>query len=138
VRFWNDDGEEWVGNFQGRQDWSTKIVLWPEAQSIVVLAMDNFYLVDETSPDRYVTLDSFGLVDDVMLDEERKLLFVAESTAIHAYGQDRRLLWSQTALNGYDAQLQSCATGVLTVDVEEELGGERRIVRLLATDGTRV
>ena len=50
VRFWKADGNEWVGNFQGKQDWSTKVLLWQEANSVVVLAMDNFYLVDANIP----------------------------------------------------------------------------------------
>src|ERR1700694_4236349 len=53
-----------------------------------------------------------GLVDDVILNGERKVLFVAEPTKIHAYGQDKRLLWSRSEFGGYDAQLKTCANGV--------------------------
>ena len=134
VRFWNADGSEWVGNFEGFQDWTTKIVLWPKADSIVVLAMDNFYLVDAGNPDSYVTLDSQTLVDDVMLDDEGSVLFVAESTRIHAYGRDRRRLWTRSELGGYDAQLVTCSCGVLTIEVEEELGGARKTLRLSVKD----
>src|SRR5712675_306735 len=98
--------------------------------------MDNFYLVDARNPDSYVTLDSSPLVDDVLLDGEHDLLFVAESTAVYAFSRDRRLRWSQRNLNGYDAQLKSSVNDVVNVDVEEELGGRRRIVRLSAKDGT--
>ena len=136
VRFWNEDETEWVGNFQGRQDWSTKILLWPEAQSIVVLAMDNFYLVDAVKPDSYVTLESFALVDNLMLGDENRLLFVAESTAVHAFDRERRLLWSRRIVNGYDLQLTRCADGVLVVDVERELGGPRREIHISTKDGT--
>ena len=111
-------------------------MLWPEADSIAVLAMDNFYLVDASNPDRYVTLDSSPLVDDVLLDDAHELLFVAESTAVHAFNRERRLCWSQRNLNGYDAQLGGCVEGVVNVDVEEELGERRRTVRLSAKDGT--
>ena len=136
VRFWNADGSEWVGNFQGLQDWSTKVVPWPEGDSVVVLAMDNFYLVDAGNPDNYVTLDSQWLVDDVMLDEDRRVLFVAASTAVCAFGRDRRLLWTRTGLPGYDAQLKTCTNGVLTIEVEEELGETRKTLRISAKDGT--
>ena len=81
VRFWNQDGSEWVGNFQGLQDWSTRVVLWPEADFIVVLAMDNFYLVDAGNP-------------------------------------------------------TGTSNGVLTVEVEEELGGATKTLRLSVKDGT--
>jgi hypothetical protein len=136
VRFWNAGGSEWVGNFQGLQDWSTKIVLWPEADSIVVLAMDNLYLVDAGNPDNYVTLDSQRLVDDVILDDQHELLFVAASTEILAYGRDRRLLWTRNGLGGYDVQLGTCANGILTVEVEGELGEATKTIRLSVKDGT--
>jgi hypothetical protein len=135
VRFSRSDGSEWVGNFQGLQDWSTKVLLWPEADSVVVIAMDNFYLVDAQNPDAYVTLDSQLLVDDVMLDDDHKILFVVASTTVLAFGRDRRLLWRQNALGGYDAQFQACADGVLALEVEEELRGERKVVRLSSNDG---
>jgi|SRR5579859_488699 len=138
VRFSCCDGSEWVGNFQGLQDWSTKVLLWPEADSVVVIAMDNFYLVDTQNPDSYVTLDSQLLVDDVTLDNEHTILFVLASTTVLAFGRDRRLLWRQNALGGYDAQFHTCADGVLALEVEEELGGERKIVRLSCKDGGRV
>jgi len=135
VRFFRADGSEWVGNFQGRQDWSSKVMLWPKADSVVVIAMDDFYLVDADNPDNYVTVDQQLLVDDVLLDDDHNTLFVAASEVVLAFGRDRQLLWRQIALGGYDAQFQTCSSGVLTLDVEEELGGERKPVRLSVTDG---
>jgi hypothetical protein len=135
VRFWRADGSEWVGNFQGLQDWSWKVMLWPEADSAIVVAMDNLYLVDAGNPNSYVTADSQLLVDDIMLDDEHHMLFVAASTTVLAFGRDRRLLWSRSELGGYDAQFQTCASGVLTLEVEEELGGQRKTIRLSAKDG---
>ena len=98
--------------------------------------MDNFYLVDAMKPDSYVTLESFALVDNLMLADENRLLFVAESTAVHAFDRERRLLWSRRIVNGYDLQLTRCADGVLVVDVERELGGPRREIHISTKDGT--
>jgi len=64
------------------------------------------------------------------------VLFVAASTTVCAYGRDRQLLWIRSGLGGYDAHLETCANGVLTVEVEEELGGARKSIRLSAQDGT--
>jgi hypothetical protein len=136
VRFWNQDGTEWVGNFQGAQDSSTTILDWPEATSVVVLARYNLYLVDVGSPDTYVTLDASHHVDYIMLDETHAFLFAAESTAICAFNRKRQLVWSQKHLNGFDAQLVSCANGVLTIEVVEELGEPVRTVALSTTDGS--
>jgi hypothetical protein len=134
VRFWDDDddGTEWVGNFQGRQNWSPKIFHWPEAESMVVLATNDLYLVGASNPDDYTILE---YVDDVMMDEERSLLFGFAFSAVHAFGRNRRKIWSQERLNGYDPQFESCREGVLSVVVEEELGGGRKVVRLSAQDG---
>jgi hypothetical protein len=136
VRFWNQDGTGWVGNFQGLQNRGAKVVLWPEADSVIVVAMDAFYLLDAHNPDNYVTLGSVGPVDDVMLDGDHMHLFVSESEQIRGYGRDRRLLWTRSGLGGYDAQLKGCAEGVLTVEVEEELGAATRTLRLSTKDGT--
>jgi hypothetical protein len=91
VSFRNLDSSEWIGNFQGCQDWSRK--------------------------------------------EEHRMVFVAANTVVFAYGRDRRLRWTRSGLGGYDAQLKGCANGVLTVEVEEELGGSRKEILLSAADG---
>ena len=135
VRFWRADGSEWVGNFQGKQDWSTKVLLWPEADSIIVIAMDNFYLLDAGNPGNYVTVDSELLVDDAMLDDKRNTLFVAANTIILAFGRDRRLIWRRDTLKDFDARFQACANGILSVNVEEELDGERKILQFSVNDG---
>ncbi len=73
-----------------------------------------------------------------MLDDEHHTLFVAASTTVVAFGRDRQLLWSRSIPGGYDAQFQTCAKGVLTLNVEEHFGGERKIIRLSAKDGARL
>jgi hypothetical protein len=135
VRFWRADGSEWVGNFQGKQDWSTKVLLWPEADSVIVMAMDNLYLLDAGNPRNYVAADSELLVDDVMFDDDRNALFVAANGTILAFGRNRRLIWRRDSLREFDARFQSCANGILSVDVEEELGGERKILHFSVNDG---
>ena len=138
IRFWNEDESEWVGNFQGRQDWSTRILDWPEAETLVVLPMDNLYLFDARNPSEYITVpeDGFTLVDDVMFDNDHRFLFVAANTRVFGIGQDRRVAWTNEIIRGYDAQLLECSNGVLLVDVEQELGGARRTIRLSAKNGS--
>jgi len=135
VRFWRADGSQWVGNFQGKQDWSTKVLLWPEADSIAVVAMDNFYLLDGGNPANYITADSELVVDDVMLNDEHSVLFVAANKTILAFGRNRQLIWRRDSLKEFDAQFQTCARGVLSVSVEEELGGERKTLHFSANNG---
>jgi len=55
VRFWNSDGSHWVGNFQQGNYGYHDVVLWPEANAIVVVAGDFFYLISEANPEEYST-----------------------------------------------------------------------------------
>lgn len=74
---------------------------WPEADSIVVLARDNFYLINSSNPEDYVTVDPPDLVDSVLLDDAKETLFVAGSDTVHAYDRSRRRLWSVRSFGGY-------------------------------------
>jgi len=138
VRFRRSNGSDWVGNFQGRRDRKAKIIVWREANSVVVITDGNLYIVDADNPANYVAGDPQLLVGHVMLDDKGRALFVAASTIILAFGCDRTLLWTSSGVGGYDAQFHTIANGVLILDVEEELGGKRKIVRLSATTGERM
>lgn len=135
IRFWRADGSHWAGNFQGRQDRHTKVMLWPEADSVVVIASGGLYLVNASNPDIYCTVDGQSLVGDAILDEGHNVLLVTDLWTVRAFGRDRQLLWRQSDLDGYDPQFQTCRDGVLTVEVEEELGGVCKPIRLRVADG---
>jgi hypothetical protein len=53
-----------------------------------------------------------------MLDDDRNTLFVAANSTILAFGRDRRLIWRRDSLPEFDAQFQTCANGILSVDVK--------------------
>ena len=136
VKFINPDETTWVGNFQSSRFGHTEVIAWPEADSIVVIAADDFYLVDINHSDSYETLGPQHLVSGVMFDEERRTLFVAELYGICAFGIERKRKWIAEGLGGLILGLISCVGGVLTVEVEEETGEPSRIARLSAKDGT--
>jgi len=135
IRFWNEDGTDWVGNFQNRWGWSHKVLSWPEAEALAVLVRYDFYLIDFNDPSSFVTLPS-SVVSGAMLDDEHKLLFVTDSSSVHAFGRDRQLLWKTDALGGYFPRLMNCVDGVLSIEVEEEMDEPPLKVRLSEMDGS--
>jgi hypothetical protein len=134
VRFWNSDGREWVGNFQGGGFGHTEIVGWPEASAVVVIATDNFYLVDAKDPANYETLGPHCLVSGAILSEDRTKLFVAEEYQVLAYGRDRTAIWQSRGLGGVIISIGEVG-GLLAVEVEQEMGEPAVAVHLSPDDG---
>src|SRR6266404_6556626 len=54
VRFWNEDGTEWVGNFQGGWGSIGTMVDWPEATMIVVIGYGACFFLPKYDPESYV------------------------------------------------------------------------------------
>src|SRR5690348_2002419 len=74
VRFWKQDGTEWVGNFQGRTFGVDDVLLWPEAKAVAVIAGGDFYLIDDDDTNSYSTLGSQCSANGMMLDERHNVL----------------------------------------------------------------
>ncbi len=129
VRFWNEDGTDWVGNFQGRGFGRANVSLWPEANAISTIAGGSYYLIDSGNPDSYSTLGPQSVVGDMGFDEHRQMLFVAEGYRVHAYDVQRRKLWSKGP-GGYATKIAKCVGGVLTVEIEQEIAGPTETVTI--------
>lgn len=136
VKFSHADGTSWAGNFQ-RSAYSrrTEVLLWPEADSVIVIASGAFYLIDASNPDKYSTV---RLVTQALLDPQRTMLFVAETLRISAFDRNRRVAWVRQRAGEYHPELTSCVGGILTVEVEVEMGEPGKIVRVSAADGTNL
>jgi hypothetical protein len=72
----------------------------------------------------------------MMLNENMTMLFVADWGTVHAFDQDRKMIWSRSELGGFVAYLKNCIDGVLTLEIEIEINGPLNTVRLSAKDGT--
>jgi hypothetical protein len=123
VRFWNADGSEWVGNFEPWWSGCSKLVDWPEANSIAVIAGGNFYLIDARNPDCYSTLGPHPHrpANDIGFDEQRQTIFVAGGYFVYTFDMQRRLLWEK-GRGGYINRIVSCRESVLTVEIDPETG----------------
>ncbi len=75
-------------------------------------------------------------ITGVLFNEDGRMLFISDGIRIFGYGTDRRLAWVREGLGGYDIEMESCLAGVLTIQLEEEMGETRKIIRLLAKDGS--
>jgi hypothetical protein len=136
VRFWNADGSEWIGNFQGTGIGQTEVIDWPEASAVAVIAGKNFYLVAVRNLAEYCTLGPRSMVSGATFNEDRTTLFVADSYSILAFGTDRRIRWKSNAPGGLVVSMTGCKNGELLIYIDPETGQAGETVWLSAEDGT--
>ena len=121
IRFRNEDGTEWVGNFQSRSG-GAEAILWPEANAVAVIAGGDFYLIDAKDPDSYTTLGSQCIASEVVLNEHRNVLVVAEGYGLHAFDTNRNRIWLKGP-SGFIRRIVGSAGTSVTVEIEDEDGG---------------
>ena len=133
VKFWNEDGTEWVGNFQSQ--WGVRAVFdLPTSTVLVVIACGACYFVPKSEPNRY----TFGgrAVSSTIVDEERNHLVLAHCGGnLAAYAPDGSSVWVREGLAVDGIDIRSIANGVITADVEFDYDGSRRTVRLNSMNG---
>src|SRR5258708_6630635 len=100
VRFWNDDGTQWVGNFKRGTSGHTAIVHWPEANAVAVDAAGFLYLINAGDLDDYSTTGSGCYAARTAFNEDRTRLFIACGYSIQSYCTDRKLQWESNGLGG--------------------------------------
>jgi len=105
------------------------VLLWPEAKAVAVIAGGNFYLIDDDNPSSYSTLESQRSASGMMLDEHRNILVVAAGYGAHAFDLSRKPLWIKGP-GAYIHRIVSCVGGVITVEIDDEIGGPLETVRI--------
>jgi hypothetical protein len=144
VRLFEDGRTRWAGIFECALARHLDILLWPEANALVVLAANALYLVNTAHPDDFSGFAAEIEIRQALFDDGRERLFVADSRRIHAWSRNRKLLWVSPALDGYDAVISHCLHGVLTIEYKEDIEvpedrePPRATVQLRAEDGTLV
>jgi len=61
VRFNPDADNEWIANIQTGYGYSTKLIEWPDANAIVVIAKGAAYIVRPNAPDDWNFIDLLGI-----------------------------------------------------------------------------
>jgi hypothetical protein len=134
VRFWNEDGTEWVGNFQAQ--WGEGSVFdLPGSTSLIVIAYGACYLVPKSDPERYICQGS-GVSSALVCDEQQILVVAHQGGDLVAYGPSGTKAWVRDGLAVDGIRLQSCIDGIITADIEYDYDGSWHTVRIRAEDGT--
>jgi hypothetical protein len=118
-----------------------EILTWPEANAIVVAAMNALYIVNPDTPDRFSGFAAPVEIDGVAFDESARSMFAADSLRVYCFSSDRLFRWISEPLDGYGAHLLTCQQGVLLVRVlqseqDPDRDGASSLIRLRAEDGT--
>jgi hypothetical protein len=133
VRFWNQDGREWVGNFQaGWTEFSAFIEL-PETQLAVVISHGAYYLLPLNDPNRVTVMGDD--VNGALLSESGLLILAYVTGSISAVDRTGTPVWTRDDFGADELVLKSCAPGVVVGDVQD-WEGNWRTVRLAEADGS--
>ena len=135
VRFWNENGADWVGNFQGQ--WGVDAVFdVPESAILFVIAYGACYFVSKSDPGQFVC-HRHG-VTAALVHEERLLILAYQGGDLAAYERDGKQVWLRENIAVDEIELKSCADGVITADIECDYDGSWRTIKIKAADGTDV
>ena len=137
VRFRNAGGNEWVGNFQEETLGRNEVVHWPEANALIVIAADNFYLIHSTNPGSYVSGGPLCFASGLFLNDDRTTLFVADLYKVVAYRRDRKPIWQATTEDLGMIIWMGERDGIVAVEVEVEMGEALVDVRISPHNGSR-
>jgi hypothetical protein len=137
VRFWNEDGTNWVGNFQGGW-WGVNAVFdLPESALLFVIAFGACYFLPKADPDRY-TCHRHGVTSALLNEEGIRLILAYIGGDLAAYERDGKQVWVRESIALDGIKLKSCADGVITADIEYNYEGSWRTVKMRAVDGSDV
>ena len=134
VRFWNEDGTDWVGNFQGGWWGVPSIYDLPDSSLLFVIAYGAYYLVPKSDPGQYVC-HRHG-VTAALVYEEGLLIVAYQGGDLAAYERDGKQAWVRESIAVDGIRLQSCADGIITADIEYDYDGSWRTVKIKAADGS--
>ena len=134
VRFWHQNGSNWVANFQGETG-ADGIFDLPGAESLLVIAHGSIYVLPKADPESCVYRGAG--VREVWLEPQHQLLILAYAGGdLEAIGSDGKVVWARPDFAVDGLHIQSCIDGILTVDVEYDYYGSWRPVHISVIDGT--
>jgi hypothetical protein len=133
VRFWNEDGTNWVGNFQaGITEFSTCIEL-PEASMAVIVSGGACYFLALDHP-KGVTVQGDDITR-ILLSETRSVIVAHLAGAVRAFDYNGTPAWTRADLGANELVLKSCSAGSVVADVED-WEGHWHTIRLAEMDGS--
>ena len=137
IRFWNEDGTEWVGNFQGGIYGLDTSFDWAEADFVVVFANGACYFIHTNEPNRWVVNGTNAVY--ALFDEQGSLLIVAyEGGDLIAFERNGLKRWVRRSFGALGVVLKSCEGGVVTAEVETDYEDSWRTAQIKTIDGSDV
>jgi hypothetical protein len=101
VRFTTRSGGHWLGNLQTGYGYATKIVEWPEADAVIVMAKGAVYFVRPDQADEWEFIDLLGI--DCVIAPSRDLTLITTYTDVVAIKSDGSELWRRSvAVDGVE------------------------------------
>lgn len=101
VRFTARSGDSWIGNLQTGYGYATKIVEWPEANAVVVIAMGAVYFVRPDRSDEWKFIDLLG--SECVIVPAGDLALIAMCTDVVAILRDGAEVWRRSvAVDGVE------------------------------------
>lgn len=110
VRFAPQSGDAWIGNLKTGYGYATKVVEWPEANVVVVIANGAVYLVRPDQPGEWVFIDLCGI--DCVIAPTRDLTLISTYTDVVAVSTDGTERWRRSVAL-YGVEITSIRNGVV-------------------------
>ncbi len=101
VRFTARSGDQWIGNLQTGYGYATKVMQWPEADAVIVIAKGAVYFVRPNHTDQWKFIDLLGI--DCVIAPSRDLALISTYTDVVAISSDGSELWRRSvAVDGVE------------------------------------
>ena len=94
VRFVPRSGDSWIGNLQTGFGYATRIVDWPEANAVIVIAKGAVYCVRPNQPDGWTFIDLLGV--DCVIAPTRDVALISTYTDVVAVSPDGIERWRRS------------------------------------------
>ena len=131
IRFWNEDGTDWVANFQYGTTHFNLAIKPPDSDLTVIVSHGACYLLPQCDPERMILADCD--VSMAIIGESGSLV-VATYDSVHALDRHGKVAWRRDDFAADPLTLLSCVSGVVELKIED-WEGMRRTMRLSESDG---
>lgn len=103
IRFTPDTRDEWIGNFQTGYGYATKLIDWPQANGIVVIANGATYAVRPNNPGDWTFIDLLGT--DCVIANGGDMALISTYTDVLAVLPNGTEAWRRTvAIDGVEIE----------------------------------
>lgn len=134
VRFWNEDGTHWVGNFQAGWTEFSAVIELSETRLAVIIAKGACYRLSLNDPERVMPLgDEIG-VTGALVSEQEMLILASMPGSLTGVDRNGMMVRTRNDFGTDGLALKQCVSGFVVAH-GEDWEGNWRIVRVAEIDG---